>query len=186
MGTVEFRGQDLRDQFDEQVKRAEQAEAILARVRVLPDQWRANCTKVSSPTGPLHAAGMINSGKGCANALDAALRGPEAAGPQEVEAQAILEAISKVLNGEAVDDFMGSFPIVRQVEDLVSEQLRSSITDLRYELLSMKHDDGQELIKLDIVIDDLTKLLGLGGTPLRSSSYRTTGKRNAKNNDLSG
>mgnify|MGYP001567780138 CR=1 FL=1 len=39
--------------------------------------------------------------------------------PQHTEAAAILEAIAAVLNGHPVSDFMGSFAIVRDVEDLV-------------------------------------------------------------------
>lgn len=44
--------------------------------------------------------------------------------PADVEAQAILEAVSAVLDGKPVSDFMESFYIVRQVADLTASRAR--------------------------------------------------------------
>ena len=37
--------------------------------------------------------------------------------------------------------------------------VKSAIEDLRYELMSMKHDEGESLVRIDIVVADLTKIL---------------------------
>lgn len=94
-------------------ERDEAVDAFRAALRGLPPTLAAGLlVKLKEECEAQHARA-----EKAEDALRAALARPSA---QHVEAEAILEALQAVLAGESVSDFMGSFPVVRAVQDLVT------------------------------------------------------------------